>query len=69
MRFVLDDFESDYETLLKKSGKCTMEVKRSMEVRRSIYLALDLYLLLLVEHLNASYLQNIFIETNKTKRY
>ena len=28
LRFLLNDYSSDYETLLKKTNKCTMEVKR-----------------------------------------
>ena len=28
LRFLLIDYSSDYETLLKKTNKCTMEVKR-----------------------------------------
>ena len=28
LRFLLNNYESDYKTLLKKSNKCTMEVKR-----------------------------------------
>ena len=28
LRFLLNDYESDYKTLLKKSNKCTMEVRR-----------------------------------------
>ena len=59
----LDDFGSDYETLLKKSGKCTIKV------RRSISLDLDLYFFLLTKHLNPSYLQKIFIKRNQTKRH
>ena len=28
LKFLLNDYSSDYETLLKKTNKCTMEVKR-----------------------------------------
>ena len=28
LRFLLNDYSSYYETLLKKTNKCTMEVKR-----------------------------------------
>ena len=28
LRFLLNDYESDYKTLLRKSNKCTMEVRR-----------------------------------------
>ena len=28
LRFILNEYESDYKTLLKKCNKCTMEVKR-----------------------------------------
>ena len=31
LRFVLDDFESDYETLLDKPNKCTTQVGRPHE--------------------------------------
>ena len=52
LRFVYNDYASDYETLLNNSNKCTMEVRRlrvlALEVFRSI------------NKLNPSYIQNLF---------
>ena len=41
LRFLLNDYSSDYETLLKKTSKCTMEVKRlrllALEIFKAFY--------------------------------
>ena len=41
LRFLLNDYSSDYETLLKKTNKCTMEVKRlrllALEIFKAFY--------------------------------
>ena len=40
LRFILAEFKWDYETLINKSGKCTVELKRlrsiAFEVFRSV---------------------------------
>ena len=36
LRFLLNNYESDYKTLLKKINKCTMEVRRLRTLARSI---------------------------------
>ena len=52
LRIVLDDYESDYDVLLRKSGKVTMEIKR---VR---VLAIEIFKT--VNNLNPNYMKNIF---------
>ena len=41
LRILYNDFESDYEVLLKQSGKCTMEVRRlrtlALEIFKNFY--------------------------------
>ena len=39
LRFLLNDYSSDYETLLKKTNKCTMEVKRPRLLALEIFKA------------------------------
>ena len=60
-RFVLNDYTSNYETLLNKSSKCTMEVCRlrllALEVFRS------------VNTLNPVYMQSLFEKNVNSKRY
>ena len=41
LRFLLNDYSSNYETLLKKAGKCTMEVKRLRTLTLEIYKAFN----------------------------
>ena len=61
LRFVLNDYTSNYETLLNKSSKCTMEVRRlrvlALEVFRS------------VNKLNPVYMQSLFEKNVNSKRY
>ena len=61
LRFVLNDYTSNYETLLKKSSKCTMEVRRlrvlALEVFRSI------------NKLNPVYMQSLFEKNVNSKKY
>ena len=61
LRFVLNDYTSNYETLLKKSSKCTMEVRRlrvlALEVFRS------------VNKLNPVYMQSLFEKNVNSKRH
>ena len=61
LRFVLNDYTSNYETLLNKSSECTMEVRRlrvlALEVFRS------------VNKLNPVYLQSLFEKNVNSKRH
>ena len=61
LRFVLNDYASNYETLLNKSRKCTIEVRRlqvlALEVFRS------------VNELNPVYMQSLFEKNINFKRY
>ena len=41
LRFLLNDYSSDYETLLKKTNKCTMEVKRPRLLALEIFKAFN----------------------------
>ena len=41
LRFLLIDYSSDYETLLKKTNKCTMEVKRLRLLALEIFKAFN----------------------------
>ena len=52
LRILLDDNESNYETLLEKSGKPTMEVKRLRILAVEIFKTIN--------NLNPRFMQNIF---------
>ena len=41
IKFLLNDYSSDYETLLKKADKCTMEVKRLRTLALEIFKAFN----------------------------
>ena len=41
LRFLLNDYSSNYETLLKKTDKCTMEVKRLRTIALEIFKAFN----------------------------
>ena len=41
LRFLLNDYSSDYETILKKTNKCTMEVKRLRLLALEIFKAFN----------------------------
>ena len=41
--FALDNFESDYETLLLKSSKCTIEIRRLRSIPLEAYLLPKLF--------------------------
>ena len=41
LRFLLNEYSSDYETLLKKTNKCTMEVKRLRLLALEIFKAFN----------------------------
>ena len=61
LRFTLNDYASNYETLLDKSNTCTMEVRRlrllALEVFRS------------VNKLNPVCMQSLFEKNVNPKRY
>ena len=56
LRILYDDFDSDSESLLKKSGKCTMEVKRLRILGIEIFKTLN--------DLNPQFMKDIFQKTN-----
>ena len=53
LRIVLDDYDSDYDVLLRKSGKVTMEIKRLRVLVIEIFKT--------VNDLNPNYMKDIFI--------
>ena len=55
LRILYNDFDSDYKTLLDKSGECTMEVKRLR--------TLELEVLKTLNNLNAAFMEEIFHRT------
>ena len=57
LRILYNEFDSNYKTLLDKSGKCTMEVKRLRTLGLEILKALS--------NLNPAFLEGIF---HRTKR-
>ena len=59
LRIVLDDYDSDYDVLLRKSGKVTMEIKRLR------VLAIDIFKT--VNNLNSNYTKDErYIHTKTT---
>ena len=52
LRIVLDDYDSDYDVLLRKSGKATMEIKRLRVLAIEIFKT--------VNNLNPNYMKDIF---------
>ena len=56
LRILYIDFDSDYKTLLDKSGKCTMEVKRLRTLGLEIFKTLD--------NLDPAFMKEIFHRTN-----
>ena len=52
LRIVLDDYESDYDVLLRKSGKVTMEIKRLRVLAIGIFKT--------VNNLNPNYMKDTF---------
>ena len=61
LRFVHSDYESDYETLLKKSNKCTMTIRRLRSVALEVFRTIN--------DLNPSYLRNLFVKNSDSKRH
>ena len=52
LRIALDDYDSDYNVLLRKSGKVTMEIKRLRVLAIEIFET--------VNNLNPNYMKDIF---------
>ena len=52
MRIVLDDYESDYDILLRKRGKVIMKIKRLGVLANEVFKA--------VNNLNPNYMKDIF---------
>ena len=52
LRFVLDDFSSDYDTLLEKSNTCTMEIKRLRTLALEVFKSLN--------NLNPPFMKELF---------
>ena len=55
LRILFDDFDSEYESLLKKSGKCTMEIKRLRTLGIEIFKTLN--------DLNPQFMKDVFQRT------
>ena len=60
LRFLHRDYESDYETLLKKSVKCTMEVRRLRNLALEIFKTLN--------GQNPSFMKNLFSKSTNSRR-
>ena len=52
LRIILDDYDSDYDVLLRKSGKVTMEIK--------LLRVLAIEIFKIVNNLNPNYMKDIF---------
>ena len=59
LRFLLDDYENLYKQLLKKSGKCNMNLQRIRSLCTEIYTT--------ISSLNRDFMKNIF-EMKKNNR-
>ena len=60
MQFLRNDYDSDYNTLLQKSDKCSMEVRRLKTMALEIFKSLN--------YLNPSFVKNLFSKRNKNRR-
>ena len=58
LKFMLNDFTSDYETLIAKANTSTLEVKRLRSICTEIYK--------IANDLNAPYMKELFIPRNST---
>ena len=54
LRFILNEYESDYKTLLKKCNKCTMEVKRLCTLALETFKTLN--------DLNLTFTKHVFLK-------
>lgn len=61
MRFVLDGFVPDYETLINKTNRCSREVKRLRSLALEVFHSLN--------NLNPSYLKNMFSERSNARTH
>ena len=59
LRIILNDHESDYETLLRNSNKPTMEIRRLRTLAVEIFKTLN--------QINPPYMKNIFISKENSK--
>ena len=60
LQFLYNDYESEYSVLLKKSNKCSMEVRRLRNMALEIYKSLN--------NLNPSFMKDLFIKRNNVNR-
>ena len=60
LRFLQDDYESDYETLLNKYSKCTMEVRRLRTLALEIHKTLN--------DQNPIFMKNLFEQRNNPRK-
>ena len=60
LTFLLNDYESDYKTFLKKSNKCTMEVRRLRTLALETFKTLN--------DLNPALMKNLFAKREVSKR-
>lgn len=60
LQFLQNDYESDYNTLLIKTQKCTMEVSRLRTMALEIFKSLN--------ELNPPFMKNLFQQRNNTNR-
>ena len=59
-QFLHNDYDSDYNTLLKKSDKCSMEVRRLRTMTLEIFKSLNDF--------NPSFMKNLFNKRNNINR-
>ena len=60
LQFLHNDYDSDYNTLLKKSDKCSMEIPRLRTIALEIFKYLN--------DLNPSFIKNLFNKINNINR-
>ena len=60
LQFLHNDYDSDYNTLLKKSDKCSMEIPRLRTIALEIFKYLN--------YLNPSFIKNLFNKINNINR-
>ena len=60
LQFLFNDYKSEYDVLLKKSDKCSMEVRRLRTMALEIYKSLN--------NLNPLFMENLFIKRNNINR-
>ena len=60
LQFLHNDYDSDYNTLLKKSDKCSMEIPGLRTIALEIFKYLN--------YLNPSFIKNLFNKINNINR-